>query len=487
MVRQLCQYISKRRQWLSLRGGRLEEKVVRSTIWLAIGNGSAKIVNLFKIAILGRLLAPDDFGLMAIAILTLKWLEYFTETGFNKALVQEPGDIEPYLDTAWVVQLARGCLLAALLVIIAPFAADLFETPHAKAVIQACAAVLVIRGFTNPAMVYLRRQLDFKRVVWWTLSNALVGLVVAICVALLYPSVWALVASVIAAAIASTIISYMIVPYRPRPHFRWQQAKTLIRFGKWIFFLNVISFFGLYADSAIVGKVLGMTSLGFYQMARQFGLTPSHQIALLVSGVMFPAFTHLRHAEQLRIAFSRTLTVVSMVAIPLGCFITVFANPLIELILGERWVSIAPALAWLAWAGISTALIDASSALFQATGKPSMSVYITIFQQAITLILLLLLISSHGVTGAAAAVAIGNAVTFGLTLVIANRLIRFSPLEWLLMGRQTLIACLPFAAVILIPHQPLKPSYSLALLLLGTSIGLLIPQFKSLMTLWRAR
>lgn len=279
----------------------------------------------------------------------------------------------------------------------------------------------------------------------------------------------------------------MVVPYVPRPSFDWQQARTLIRFGKWIFLLNVISFFGLYADSAIVGKVLGMTSLGFYQMARQFGLTPSHQVALLVSGVMFPAFAHLRQPEQLRTAFSRTLTVISMVAIPFGCFITVFANPLVKLILGERWQPIAPALAWLAWAGIGTAFIDASSALFQASGKPSLSVYVTIFQQLLTLALLLLLISAHGIVGAAAALAIGNAVTFGLTLILAYRLIRFSPLEWLLMGRQTLLACLPFAAVSLIPRQPLQPVYGLALLSLCVSIMLLIPQLKSLLALWRAR
>ncbi len=280
MIRRVFDWLPLRGHWLSLRGkgpslrgDRLGEKVVRSTIWLAIGNGSAKIVNLLKIAVLGRLLAPDDFGLMAIAILTLKWLEYFTETGFNKALVQEQGDIGPYLDTAWVVQLARGCLLAVLLFVTAPFAADFFATPHATAVIRACAMVLIIRGFANPAMVYLRRELDFKRIFWWTLSNAVVGLVVAICAARLYPSVWALVASVIAAAVASTVFSYLIVPYMPRPHFRWQHAKALIRFGKWIFFLSVIAFFGLYADSAIVGKVLGMTSLGFYQIARQFGMT----------------------------------------------------------------------------------------------------------------------------------------------------------------------------------------------------------------------
>lgn len=474
-------------QWLSFRGGGLRDRVVRSTIWLAIGNGSAKIVNLFKIAILGRLLAPDDFGLMAIAILTLKWLEYFTETGFNKALVQQKGNIESYLDTAWLVQLARGVLLAILLFAMAPVAAYFFAVPHAVQVVRACSILLIVRSLTNPAMVCLRRELDFKRIFWWTLTNAIVGLVVAVCAALLYRNVWALVASVIAAAIASLVLSYVIKPYIPRPQFHWQHAKTLMKFGKWIFFLNVVSFVGLYADSAIVGKLLGMTHLGFYQMARQFGMTPSHQIALLISGVMFPAFARLQHTEQRRIAFTQTLTMVSIVALPMGCFLTAFAEPLVHLILGPRWQAIAPALAWLAWAGIGIAFIDVSSALFQACGKPALSVYTMIFQQVLTLTLLRPLILAHGVTGAAAAVAIANAVTFVLTLILAHRIIRFSPIELVLTARQTLVACVPFAAVTLLPRQTMRWDYGLALLSVSVSIVVLLPHLKSLLALWRAR
>lgn len=474
-------------QWLSRRGGGLRDKIVRSTFWLAIGNGSAKVINLLKIAILGRLLAPDDFGLMAIAILSMKWLEYFTETGFNKALVQHKGDIETFLDTAWLVQLARGAMLAILLWMMAPMAAYVFTVPQATAIIRACSVILIIRGLANPAMVYLRRELDFKRILWWTLSNAMVGLVVAIGAALMYRSVWALVASVIAATLASTILSYVIKPYWPRPQWYWPHVKTLMQFGKWIFFLNVVSFVGLYADSAIVGKLLGMANLGFYQMARQFGMTPTHQIALLISGVMFPAFSRLQDTEQRRIAFSKTLTIVSLVALPMGCFLTAFAESIVYLILGSRWLVIAPAFAWLAWAGIGGALISASSALFQACGKPAFSVYATIFQQVLTLALLRPLILAHGVSGAAAAVAIANAVTFGLTLILAHRLIGLSPVELMSTTRQTLVACVPFAAVSLLPRQTMRWDYGLALLSVSVTIVVLIPQLKALLALWRAR
>lgn len=474
-------------QWLSHDGGGLRDKVVCSTFWLAIGNGSAKIVNLLKIAILGRLLAPDDFGLMAIAILTLKWLEYFTETGFNKALVQHRGDIEAILDTAWLVQLGRGLLLAGLLFGMAPIAASIFSAPQATDIIRTCAVLFIIRGLSNPAMVYLRRELDFKRIFWWTLSNAVVGLAVAALVAWYHRTVWALVASVIAASIASTILSYVIKPYRPRLRYDWPHIKTLIRFGKWIFFLNVVSFIGLYADSAIVGKLLGMANLGFYQMARQFGLTPTHQIALLISGVMFPAFARIIDKEQRRTAFSQTLTVVSMVALPLGCFMTMFSESLVLLILGPRWIIIAPALAWLAWGGIGMALINVSNALFQACGKPALSVYATIFQQILTLSLLRPLILANGVNGAAAAVAIANAVTFGVTLILAHRLIRLSPYALGIAVRQTFVICIPFVVVGLLPRQTMHWDYMLALLSMSATLVLLIPQVRALLTRWRSR
>lgn len=128
-----------------------------------------------------------------------------------------------------------------------------------------------------------------------------------------------------------------------------------------------------------------------------------------------------------------------------------------------------------------------SSALFQACGKPALAVYATIFQQVLTLALLRPLILAYGVSGAAAAVAMANAATFGVSLVLAHRLIRLSPVELVSTTRQTLVACVPFAAVSLLPRQTMRWDYGLALLSVSVTVLVLIPQFKALLTLWRTR
>jgi O-antigen/teichoic acid export membrane protein len=125
--------------------------------------------------------------------------------------------------------------------------------------------------------------------------------------------------------------------------------------------------------------------------------------------------------------------------------------------------------------------------LFQACGKPALAVYATMFQQALTLVLLWPLILSHGVNGAAAAMAIANAITFGLTLVLVHRLIRLSPVELVLAVRRTLVACIPFAAVSILPHQTKQWDYGLALLSVSMTIVVLIPQLKALLALWQTR
>jgi O-antigen/teichoic acid export membrane protein len=109
------------------------------------------------------------------------------------------------------------------------------------------------------------------------------------------------------------------------------------------------------------------------------------------------------------------------------------------------------------------------------------------FQQALTLVLLWPLILSHGVNGAAAAMAIANAITFGLTLILVHRLIRLSPVELVLAVRRPLVACVPFAAVSILPRQTTRWDYGLALLSVSMTIVVLIPQLKALLARWQTR
>src|SRR5687768_722315 len=197
-------------RWLLSADGLLRERILRAAFWLFLGNAFARVAGFIKLAVLARLLAPGDFGLMGVALVVLRWVDYFTQTGFRDALIQKPGDVRPYLDTAWTVQVLRGTAVSAVLFAAAPLAAWFFENEQAAPVVRAVSVTIFLAGLINPAVVLFRKNLDFQRDVVWRLGGSVPGLVVGVIAALAWRNVWALVLSVVVAGAAQTALSYWI-------------------------------------------------------------------------------------------------------------------------------------------------------------------------------------------------------------------------------------------------------------------------------------
>ena len=230
----------------------------------------------------------------------------------------------------------------------------------------------LVGGFINPATVYSCKELEFQKdVLWWLIGHG-AGLMTAIPLAFIYRNVWALVLSVIAAQLASTLASYWLTPYWPRFKLGWPQVRELIYFGKWVFWSRILVSLKFSLDSLIIGKIMGATALGFYRMAHHLAILPTEQIGLHTYTVIFSAFSKLQKTGDCQCAFLQTLTHVSLVVIPIGCFLTVLSELLIWLVLGEPWASIAPTFRMLVWAGVATAITGATSAFLLAIGKPSL-------------------------------------------------------------------------------------------------------------------
>ena len=107
----------------------LTGKMVKGGVWLSGIKIGGRFITLVSTLILARLLSPKDFGILGIALLAIALLETFSETGFDLALVQKKGDIDNYLDVAWVVSIARGMLIGLLIFLSAPFVAKFFNSP----------------------------------------------------------------------------------------------------------------------------------------------------------------------------------------------------------------------------------------------------------------------------------------------------------------------------------------------------------------------
>jgi len=143
--------------------GTLTDKVLRSGFWVFLLRIINRGFSLLRLLILARLLSPNDFGLMGIALLTMSILETFSETGFQQALIQKKEDIETYLNSAWTFLILRGLFLYIILYLLAPYIAIFFNTPKAGSIIQAIGVLLIFKAFNNIGIIYFKKELEFYK------------------------------------------------------------------------------------------------------------------------------------------------------------------------------------------------------------------------------------------------------------------------------------------------------------------------------------
>ena len=383
----------------------LKGQVVRGGMWVFTLRITDQLFRLARTVVLARVLAPSDFGLFGIALLAMSALETFSQTGFNTALIQKKGDTKPYLDTAWTVQVIRGILLALLAFVIAPYVAVFFDAPAAKPILQVIAFSMLLQGFTNVGVLYFQKELEFHKQFVYMFSGTLADIGVAIPAAFLLRSVWALVFGLLAGNLVRMVVSYFVHAYRPRMGFSLQQFRELSNFGKYIFLQTIVIFFLTHGDDAFVGKVLGTTALGFYQLAYRLSNLPATEITHIISQVTFPAYSKLQdQKDRLKRALIKTFKFTTLVSIPIAGGIFVLAPEFTRAFLGERWMPMVPAIQVMCLFGAIRSVGATFGPIYQAIARVDIPLKINVTQLVLLVAIIYPLSLYWGILGTAVAI-----------------------------------------------------------------------------------
>jgi len=349
----------------------LSKRVVRGGIWVFAMRIANRSLGFIRTIILARLLAPHDFGLFGIAMLTIATLETFSQTGFQAALVQKKKNVEPYLDTAWTISAIRGIILFLILFSSAPLIANFFDSAQATLIIKVIAVSTLLSGFRNIGIIFFQKELEFNKQFLYEISATLVDLTVAIILAFMLRNVWALVWGGLAANFVRVFMSYIIHPYRPRIKFEKEKFQELFAFGKWVLGSSILVFLITQGDDIFVGKMLGVTALGLYQMAYLISNLPATEITHVISQVTFPAYSKLQDdLPKLREAYLKILQLTTFISIPFAGGIFIFAPEFTKIFLGDKWMPMVPAIQVLVLAGLLRSISATTGSVFQAVGKP---------------------------------------------------------------------------------------------------------------------
>lgn len=379
----------------------LGKRSIKGGFWVfsirIIGNG----FGIVRLIILARILAPQDFGIMGIAMLTMTVLETFSQTGFHAALVQKKTNIEPYLNAAWTFLLIRGFIIFAILFFSAPLVSIFFKSPLAKPVIQVLGIYAVIQALTNIGVVYFEKELEFNKQFMYKISGTIVDLFVSIILSILLKNVWALVYGLLAGQITMLLVSYIIQPYRPKLSFNWKQVKELFVFGKWILGSSILGFIVKQGDDIVVGKMINASALGLYQMAFRLSNLPATEITHVISKVTFAAYSKIQdNVSRLRNAVTRTLRLVSIISVPMGGGMFILAAEMTRVILGEKWLPMVPAFELLCYIGIVRSITANFGSILNSQGRPDIQTRASLLNTVILALSIYPLIKHFGMIGA---------------------------------------------------------------------------------------
>ncbi len=377
------------------------QQALKGISWMALLRGVTRGLSIVKIAILARILLPAQFGIYGIATLVLGFLETLTETGINIFLIQEKDEVDGYVNSAWFISILRGILISLLILISIPFVITFFNSPGSKNILILISVIPFIRGFINPACVKFQKNLEFNKQFYYDSTLFFVDTLVAVSLALILKSENSLVFGMIVSATLEVILSFAI--FSPRPRFILDKDKVskVINRGKWITGAGVFNYIFTNLDDMVVGKVLGVVSLGFYQQAYKISSLPVSEVGEVFNKVTFPIYASFEEDKvRLRKAFFKTLTAITLLVIPFGLFIFFFPEFVVRIILGESWLEIVSALKVLAIFGVLKAISNSFFSLFLSLKKQEVVTLITFIGVVVMSLTITPMVKSFGLIGA---------------------------------------------------------------------------------------
>ena len=348
----------------------LGQRVLFGASWSAIARVVIQLSALVASTVVARRVPPYAFGIVGMATLATGLISLFRDLGIASAVIQKRDLNQHLLSSLFWVSLAIGFAGAAVCFLSAPLAARLFREQAVVPVVRVLSISFLIGGFTNMHSALLNRSMIFKKISLIDISSSILGLGVTVTLACLHVGVWSLVAGSLTNSVVSSMLLWVSSEWRPSFFFSVMEVRSVMNFGLNLSAFNILNYFARNSDNAIVGRYLGSTSLGFYQLAYNIMLFPVQGIAQVLSQVMFPAFSEIQHDnERFRRIYLRVCSSIALITFPLMTGAAILAQPLIRTVYGPRWVNVIPVLVILAPVGLVQSMVTTTGLLYTAKGR----------------------------------------------------------------------------------------------------------------------
>lgn len=401
------------------------KEAVKGISWIGLFRIATRGISYIRIAILARLLTPSQFGAADIVLLVLSITEVFTETGINIFLIQQKEKLDKYINTAWVVSILRGLLIAFIILIFASSITQFFNSQIVYDLLIVSIFVPIFRGFINPSVAKFVKDMQFRKEFYYRTSIFFIESVASVFFVFVLQSPIAIIYGLIFGALFEIIFSFLIAKPQPRFRFEGELFRHIISRGKWLTATGIFNYLYHNGDNIVVGKLLGTGALGLYQRAYSISMLPITEVSDTFGKVTFPLFVKMSDdILRLKRAYLRSLLTISVIVVPIGALIFMFPQLVIEIILGSQWVDAASALQVLTIFGVIRAISISSLSPFYALKRQELVSKITFVSFLGLVITIIPFVNTWGLVGAAYSVLFGTLISLPLIFYFLNKIFK---------------------------------------------------------------
>jgi lipopolysaccharide exporter len=424
------------------------QRLAGATRWTAGATAFNQVLRLGTSLVLARLLTPADFGVVAVGLVVVVFLDQLRDLGTGAAVIQRSSLSNSLINSIFWLNVAVGVLLGGFLVLCAGPVAYLLGQPSAVGVLRMFGLITVVSSVGQVHQALLRRELRFGELAQVLVFGAVGATIVSIALALSGLGPWSIVLGTLTGSVISTLLSWYRQPWRPSGFGRLADLRSVSRFSSNLVVANLIWFVAEgQADKIIISRVLGLDALGTYSLAQRSVTYPQGSVRGTVGQVLDTALARSadNNEAQGRL-FTRASGAVALLLFPATVGLACIAQPLVPIVIGDGWPDFALLVAIMAPAGAIHVVSGLSYRVFTARGLAHWTMRLAAVQ-AVVFVTAFLVGVRWGVVGVTVGYAVGALLMDPVVTSIVCRLIGLRYRAYLRSLAPAMVAALLTVAV----------------------------------------
>ncbi len=421
----------------------IRKHAIRGVKWTTISTFMRVGIQVLQLLILARFLSAEDFGLVAIVMLVIRFSELFMDMGISNALIHEQNISKVQLSSLYWLNLFSGFVLFMIVYLLAPIIESFYREPQLVFLLRILSFTFIINSIGNQYRVLWKKEMRFKSIGLIEIMSSFLSFIVAIVLAVLdYGALSLVVAFLVNVTIINVCFLFVGLKYH-RPKFIYKHAEVVkfISFGLYQMGQKIIVYFNNQFDIILIGKFLGAEILGGYSLTKQLVMRPTLVINPVITNVSFPVMAKAQSdTVKLNKIYLRIVNYLSAINFPIYLLMFVLAEPLITLLLGEKWEGFVNLFRILSLYALFRSTTNPAGSLVLSKGRADLGFWWSLLEFSI-LPLIIYVGSHYGIEGIAFGLLIFQfSILFPNWLFIVRRICGASFYDYLMVQLKPLIS-----------------------------------------------